>query len=361
MQEDDTLTAAIVGAPGPLGSHLIRWRVLFAFGLALVFLLLAIRGLHINLHQVWSVLQHVDPRFLVLAFVMQYLLVPVRGQRWRLLMVNAFRGPQQQAVLRFPFIGVMEILFLSWFANAVVPVKLGDVYRAYLARTCMGVAMSRTLGTVLAERMLDLLVLFPMLMIAAINVFRGKLTILPHALILALLGGLILAAVALIFFTFLWLFHARINAWLPRRAAYVFTQLRNGALQSLHGYIVMPLALTVCAWLLEGGRFYFVLFALHLFRPGDPAISAAIFLALGSSVLTTLPLTPGGLGVVETFLTAALAAIFLENTLGAANVAASAAVLDRLISYASLVVIGLLVYLFSKKTRWIGVARPSDV
>ena len=48
---------------------------------------------------------------------------------------------------------------------------------------------------------------------------------------------------------------------------------------------------------------------LHLLRaavtePYPPCV-AALFLALGSSVLTTIPFAPGGLGLVETFLIAA--------------------------------------------------------
>jgi uncharacterized protein (TIRG00374 family) len=91
-----------------------------------------------------------------------------------------------------------------------------------------------------------------------------------------------------------------------------------------------------------------VLLALGLIEPGKLGPSAALFLALGSSVLTTIPFAPGGLGLVETFLIAAFKTLKHGATGGTA---AAVALLDRIISYLSIVVIGFVLYLFSKKTR----------
>ena len=49
---------------------------------------------------------------------------------------------------------------LSWFANCIVPAKLGDAYRAYLLKAHAGVSFSKTFGTILAERIIDMLLLF---------------------------------------------------------------------------------------------------------------------------------------------------------------------------------------------------------
>jgi uncharacterized protein (TIRG00374 family) len=355
---DATPLPAAEDAP-QLGKRLANPRTLLSFGIAIVILVLAVRGLGVNPRQVWHVLQGTDLKFFALAFIVYYASFPARGERWRLLMGNAYDGAERERIMRYPLFDLTEILYLSWFANCVVPAKLGDLYRSYLARNCVGVPMSKTVGTVIAERMLDLLVLFPLLMLSTVWAFWSRLNNLPQALRVALTGGLILAVLALTLMLVLWRFHGLISRLLPPRAAHLFTQFRNGAMHSLRGNIAVPLGLTVFAWLMEGGRLYFVLAALHLLRPGELGISAAIFLALGSSVLTTLPLTPGGAGFVEGFLTVTLATIFLKDMPDAKNVAASAAVLDRLISYVSLVVIGFLIYIFSKKTRMLGGPPPS--
>ncbi|GAC1430212.1 MAG: lysylphosphatidylglycerol synthase transmembrane domain-containing protein [Chloroflexota bacterium] len=348
--------AAEAATPPELGKRIANRRTLISFGIALLLLVLAIRGLKIDPGQVKKVIATADLKFFVVAFVAYYLSFPARSERWRLLMGNAYTGAERQRILHYPLVDLTEILYLSWFANCVVPAKLGDIYRAYLARNCVGISMSKTFGTVVAERMLDLLVLFPLLMLSTIWAFKSKLGSMPSQLRVALFGGLALAVIALVLLFVLWRFKGLISGLLPPRAAHMFLQLRSGALHSLRGNIVLPLGLTIFSWLMEGTRLYFVLASLHLLRAGELGISAAIFLALGSSVLTTLPITAGGLGVVETFLTFALANVFLTHMPAnqGHNVAAAVALLDRLISYASLVVIGLVLYLFSKKTRMSG-------
>jgi uncharacterized protein (TIRG00374 family) len=106
--------------------------------------------------------------------------------------------------------------------------------------------------------------------------------------------------------------------------------------------------LSVLIWLCEGGRLFMVLWSLNLISRGELGPSAALFLALGSSVLTTIPFAPGGLGLVETFLIAGFKALKAGSTGGQA---AAVALLDRIISYLSIVVIGFVLYIVSKKTR----------
>ena len=88
--------------------------------------------------------------------------------------------------------------------------------------------------------------------------------------------------------------------------------------------------------------------SLGLVKQGEIGVSAALFLALGSSVVTTIPFSPGGLGLVDGFLIAAFKVI-KHSTNGGEAVAV--ALLDRIISYLSIVVFGFLVYIFSKKAR----------
>ena len=57
---------------------------------------------------------------------------------------------------------------------------------------------------------------------------------------------------------------------------------------------------------------------------------------------------PGGLGFVETFLIVSFKTLKTGSTVGTA---AAVALLDRIISYLSIVVIGFALYIFSKKTR----------
>jgi uncharacterized protein (TIRG00374 family) len=107
-------------------------------------------------------------------------------------------------------------------------------------------------------------------------------------------------------------------------------------------------ALTGVAWAGEVARLYLVTRSLGL---DGIAQSVIVFVALASALVTTLPLTPAGLGfaegaIVGVFLLAARAGL-------APNVdehaAASIALLDRGISYWSLIAVGLVVYPLSRR------------
>ena len=76
----------------------------------------------------------------------------------------------------------------------------------------------------------------------------------------------------------------------------------------------------------------------------DVSIPMVIFVALAGSLLTSVPGLPGGLVLVEGGMTGALA---LAMPIGQAL---AVALLYRTISYWSIVVLGLPLYLISRKT-----------
>src|SRR4051794_3575118 len=101
-----------------------------------------------RLAQVPELILQADPKLVLLAFIVFYLGFPLRGYRWeRLLRESGFELRTRHSV---------EILYISWFVNCVVPAKLGDVYRAYLLKMNSPASLSRTFGTVFIERILDI-------------------------------------------------------------------------------------------------------------------------------------------------------------------------------------------------------------
>jgi hypothetical protein len=102
-------------------------------------------------------------------------------------------------------------------------------------------------------------------------------------------------------------------------------------------------------WLLEGFRLFFVIESLALAPVGSEllqlTVPAIIFVALASSLLTALPLTPAGLGVVEGTVTAVLTTFFGVHK----NLASAVTLLDRLINFWSIIFFGFILYLLSKR------------
>jgi hypothetical protein len=142
-----------------------------------------------------------------------------------------------------------------------------------------------------------------------------------------------------------------IRRFMPQRLLRVYQSFEAAALSSFRPQILPTLTLlTAVVWLLEGFRLYFVIEALgveglHLTLP------VIIFVALASSLLTAIPLTPAGLGVVEGAVTAVLLALPLaagEHPISR-DLAIAVTFLDRTINFWSIVVFGFILYLVSKR------------
>src|SRR5262249_60268272 len=106
--------------------------------------------------------------------------------------------------------------------------KRGDAYRSYLLKRDAGVSFSRTIGTILAERMIDLFILFGLLLLSGYLTLQGHMPGvitgvlgLGGTLIVALAGGLIILRV----------FGDRLLRLIPHRFREIFTRFQHGALQ----------------------------------------------------------------------------------------------------------------------------------
>lgn len=317
-----------------LRQRFLRPRTLISFLFAIAIIVFLLTQVDIDFVETWRTITSANMLLVLLAFLVYYASFPIRGLRWRLLLQNAGSGG------RLRIGDLTEIVYLSWFANCIVPAKLGDIYRGYLLKASEGVTLSKTLGTILAERILDLLVLMVMMSAAGWWAFQGRL---PNEVLLAFQAGLVLSALAVVGLIGMRFFGGVVRRLIPERFCDVYTRFEEGVLLSFKRlpYLV---GLTLITWFSEVGRVYFVVLAL-----GQPLDFTLItFIALMEAVLTTLPLTPAGLGFVE----GGIAAVLLFAVPGmTTEVAASVAIIDRLISYFSLIFFGVLLFVLSKKTK----------
>ena len=294
-----------------------------------------------------------NPWLVLAAFGMYYLGFPLRGWRWTKLLKGAG--------YRIKITDGTEILFLSWLVNCIVPAKLGDLYRAYLLKLNSPVSATRTLGTVFMERILDLIAVAALGVLAGYWHFRDHLNNLPAAAQVSLTFGVIIVVLLTVALVVMRSFGRRVMAILPLpdRVVEFYERFEEGVFGSV-GVRGMPLLglLTVLIWMTEGLRLYLVVRALN-FTGVDLGFSGALFVALIGSLLTALPLTPGGIGVVEGGMIGVLTGGF-----GVSGTHAAAIVLvDRAISVFSVVVLGGIAYMVSSKPRGGGMQveelRPS--
>lgn len=334
--------AEISSAQLSLRKRLLNWRTLVPLAIVLALLIYTAQKLQINPGQTWAAMSTANPLFFLAAFLTYYLSFPIRTLRWRLLLENV--GYTGKSTIVLPgFLKLLEIVYISWFANAIVPAKLGDLYRAYLLRQEAGVSATRTFGTVLAERLLDLCVLLLLFLASIIISLHQNLPSFLRAGLYITLAIVILGIVALFL---LRVFRARIRRFIPQRFQGYYDHLQEGTLGSFRR-IPLLAPLTVAVWLCEAGRFFFVALALNLISGSLAHIgAAAMFIALGEALLTIVPFTSGGIGLVEGGMIGMLALFTASRNLGAAAV-----LLDRTISLFSILLIGLIVFLIVSGRR----------
>ena len=322
-----------------LKQNLRNPRTILSFVLALAILIFIFTRLNVPLAEIWDNIKHANLGFLALGFLVYYGAFFLRGARWQQLLANV--GFSRDKGYKIPTVpGLVEIIYLSWFVNCIVPAKLGDAYRSYLLKQAAGISFSRIIGTILAERMVDIVVLFTLLLTSAVFTFQGHL---PAELNWTLAFGAVLVLILVVGLGTMRRFGHVVERLLPTRFRAQYVKLQEGTLQSFRRRsLPMLIGYTGLIWLMESGRLFFVTQSLD----AHIALSVVIFIALASSLITTLPLTPGGAGLVEGAVFVVLKTVGVDD-----GTAFSIAVLDRVINYWSIIFGGIVVYILSHRKR----------
>jgi uncharacterized protein (TIRG00374 family) len=312
-------------------------RTLISFSLGFAILAFLFTRVQIDINAIFDWVRQANPLLLILALLVFYATFPVRALRWQRLLDNVSAPRMSMPVLA-------EIIFLGWFANCIVPAKLGDAYRAYLLKLNAGVSFSTTIGTILAERVIDVVLLF-VLMLASTGLSFGR--ALPTQILVLLQLGCVLVIVVVLGLVSMRRLRPLVQRVLPERLHEQYARFEHGTLGSFRG-LPLIIGLTGLAWAGEVTRLYLVTLSLGL---TGIVPSVIVFVALASALMTTLPLTPAGLGFAEG---AIVGVLLLAAGAGLApgvdeHAAASIALLDRGISYWSLIVVGLVAYPLSRR------------
>jgi uncharacterized protein (TIRG00374 family) len=135
-------------------------RLLVGIAISVVFL--AITLARVDLPKVGAVMGQAAPGLLLLALAIVLVDLCLRALRWKVLL-DPLQAPEHRPPYRLAF-GYLTIGFL---ANAVLPARLGDVARAYLAGRDFGISKLAVFGTIIIERISDGMV---MLVLAAVSV-----------------------------------------------------------------------------------------------------------------------------------------------------------------------------------------------
>lgn len=277
--------------------------------------------------EVWTNIKGVHIGKYLLAAGMYYLSFLFRGVRWKLIARTAnIGGGNGKHVPRS--ITLSGIILMGWFANSVAFLRLGDAYRGWALAKESKSDFPSSLGTVLAERVQDMVAVLILVLGAAIwltiegdSKVPGWVVFAAFVLVAGLILGLLIMRMA----------SERLTRLLPDRFKAAYVNFQRGTLSSFSGRLIPPqLVLGIIGWMLEIARFYFVADAMNI----DISFGIVMFAALANAMLTTIP-TPGGFGFVEGGLTGLLILFGLSD-----NQAISLVAVDRTISWLSVVLFG---------------------
>jgi glycosyltransferase 2 family protein len=299
-------------------------------------LALTLRGRN-GLDQLPGYIASANPLLLLVALGVYYLSFPLRGYRWSILL----RGSGEHVTVR----DATEILYVSWLVNCVVPAKLGDIYRAYLLRMNQLVSLGRTLGTVFIERIFDLFAIAILGLAAGFWSFRTGFD--PYVQFVLGIGVVVVIALA-VGMVLMRSFGRRVIGRLPvpQRIVELYERFEEGVFALPARQLPRLGFITGAVWACESFRLFFVVQSLG-FGDIHLGISGVVFVALAAALLTAVPLTPGGLGVVQAGVIGILTYVYNVPL----SQAGAIAIVDWAMSVGSVIVFGSIVYILSDKTK----------
>lgn len=277
-----------------------------SLGLAVVLLWLAFRN--VELEDFWAKAQQVDYFWVILSIILSLLAYAARAYRWNLLI-----APQG-----FPGLTTYRTtlaVLVGYLANLAFP-RLGEVTRCGMLRRSDEVPVSTSLGTVIVERLIDLISLIILLLIALWLEYDRLLQFLQENLAglsdtdgLAFKGALILAGLGLLALAVAYVLYVK----LPKVRQFV-RELYQGVLSVKD--VRKPWAFvlsTVVLWV----TYYFMSWIVVFSIPETAGLgwAAGLMLLITGGIALAIPVQ-GGIGTYHTLISAMLALYAVDKTTG---------------------------------------------
>jgi len=304
----------------------IKTLLAFVASFAIIYFLLT----KLDFNELLKILKNANIFYILLSLIIYFTVFPILALRWQILLKNVG--------LKKKLKDLNEIIMMQWFANCIVPAKLGDLYKGYLMRKNYNFPISKTLGTIFVERFIDIVFLSILMIISVYVSFSGKF---PPIIITPLKILVILILILIIAIFVMSKKKRKIKKMLPENIKRIFHLFERGVSKSLRLKDV-PLVgfYSFMQWFTQIIVVYFIALAINL----KISFSLVMFITLASALVTAIPLTPAGLGLSELTIAGILVMFDIEKTM-----AISAALLIRVITYGCLLVVGGIVYALSSK------------
>ncbi|OGR90242.1 MAG: hypothetical protein A2992_07985 [Elusimicrobia bacterium RIFCSPLOWO2_01_FULL_59_12] len=270
-----------------------------------VCLYFAFRGL--SPREIGHALQQANPGWLLVALAVYSGSFFLRVIRWSHLMRSVKSVPAGQ---------LFAPLIIGFFANNLLPFRMGELIRAHVTGKKLGISRTAALGTVILERICDALSFLVIFLTVAFffpfpEAIRRAAGVMGAGCILAI--GFLGAASK---------FQSRTRELVSRlplspavrdKVQHLLANFTHGVSGLTHGpALAWALPLSLGIWLIEGSMVYLIIrsFPVHISYP--EAFFVLFFLGLS----VTLPQAPGYVGTVELFGVTALSLLGIPKESG---------------------------------------------
>ena len=310
-------------------------RILLILGIVILIIFITT----INLKEIFNAIKQIEPLTILILIFITLCNILVKAWRWQLLTRKIARVKISTS---FSFCSIIA----GVAAGSFIPGRV-ELAKPFLLKTEHQVPLSKSLSSLIIERILDLTAL---LLILASSLFFISQKIISINLIAILIALIIAFTIVIVSFPKLFLNPlSKIIKRIPLKEQYkerltkfVEHMLLSFAILKSKSSVFLFFILSFVANSLEVLRFYLLLQYL-----GVPASMALVgFVFTTSIILGIISTIPGGIGITEISASAILISMI---SITPASIIKSAVLIERIISYYSLILIGAVILIFQNK------------
>ncbi len=277
------------------------------FGLVFAFVLIYYVFRNVNFGEVLILIKGIKFEFLIPAVLIVLFLIPYRGLRWFEYLNIIKYKPKKSSVIKLYGSGVF--LNLTLFAN------VGDLFRLVESKK-LGMNRSRVLSTIYFERLFDLILMFSLMLLTL--PFAGFFDKQIQNLILIISVLVILLVSGAFFIIFAEKFGKKIIKILfnlpfiknyEKKLEDMYDELVFGFKLFWNKKIFLIFLMSLSLWMMESLVFYFVCKSLSM----NTTFLFAVFMTISANLFFAIPISPSGLGLVDSYLQIVLSQLFLPE------------------------------------------------
>ena len=319
-------------------------KTILLLGISVIILLIMLW--FVGIDQVLDALKMANIFIVALAILTQIFTFLMYTLRWQIL--------NRQANMDVSIRELFPMVLVGLAFNNITPSGRGggEPVRAYVLSNEKNYQFEETFATVVADRALDT---FPFVVLAAITIAAMTLYFKMDTWLLVLMVVAVIAIVVVLFMVIYMCinpgFGKRVDGWIVGLVRRFYKknseELENKIHEAIFGFqdtmktlisnkkgLAITVSLSFFIWILEIIRVYLVFLAFG--ANVSPIVIGEVFIV--ASLVGMIPLLPGGLGAVD-----GLMILFYSSAGISSSVSAAATVIERLISFWMVTIVGLVI------------------